>query len=142
MTKTEKSKLIQIILCALKYYVLTHLLNELKNNRYKFEDSKIDFQTFLENEKSFYNSYELNIDQKDNSGYIIKSNDNYNVLRYHDLFNVNWNNHKILNELTTSVNIYDEDGKLKGTRNEIINKASKYEINFVIKKIQKVFRNK
>ena len=37
---------------------------------------------------------------------------------------------------------FTEKINLKGTRNEIINQASKYAINFLIKKIQKVFRNK
>ena len=100
------------------------LLNDLKNNRYKFEDSKIDFQTFLDSEKNLYNSYEININSKNNYGHIIKSNSNYNVLRINDLFNVNWNNHKILNEFQTSVNIYDEDGVLKGTKNEKLIKGN------------------
>lgn len=119
------------------------LLNELKNIRYKFEDSKIDFQTFLDTEKRFYNSYEINLNSKENGGYVIKAKDNFNVLRIHDLFNVNWNNHKILNEFQTSVNIYDEDGKLKGTRDEKLIKGNEMKIVgfFVLNKGGKNFLN-
>ena len=97
------------------------LINMLNQNKLDFEEQKINLQEFLVNQSQLYKSYQKYFeDELDQSGFIIKTISNNLVLRYHDLFNSQWNTYNKNDDFTTPINIYDEDGKIKGTKSEVL----------------------
>ena len=98
------------------------LLEELNNNNKKFEEGKIDILNYEEINSKLYNSYDIKFDKStlNNKGYVIHPNKSYNVLRYTDFQNYNWNTHKIINDFYTPKNKYDDDGKIIGIEQELL----------------------
>ena len=97
------------------------LINMLNQNKLDFEEQKINLQEFLVNQSQMYKSYQKNFENNlDQSGFVVKTTNNNLVLRYHDLFNSQWNTYNKNDDFTTPVNIYDEDGKIKGTKQEVL----------------------
>ena len=107
------------------------LVKELNENRYEFEQKKKDFQTFLDTQSNLYISYQIKYNLNNNinqNGLIIKTLNNNLVLRYYDLFDTEWNTHNNNDDLTTPVNIYDEDGKIKKVVHETLVKGQNMNI--------------
>ena len=64
----------------------------LNQNKLDFEEQKINLQEFLVNQSQMYKSYQKNFENNlDQNGFVVKTINNNLVLRYHDLFNSQWN---------------------------------------------------
>lgn len=99
------------------------LLEELNLNNINFEEKKINITEYEEINSKLYKSFQPKYESNNsvNKGFLIHPKKSFNVLRYIDLKTNNWNTHKILNDLNTPLNIYDEDGKIIGIQeNQLI----------------------
>ena len=94
------------------------LLEQLNENNNNFEEKKINITNYEEINSKLYKSFNTKYDS--NKGYLIHPKKSFNVIRYIDLKNNNWNSHKILNDLNTPSNLYDEDGKIIGIEEELL----------------------
>ena len=98
------------------------LLENLNNNNLKFEEGKTDILNYEEKNSQLYNSFDIKYDKSsmNNKGYVIHPDKSFNVLRYTDFQNNNWNTHKIINDYYTPKNKYDDDGKIIGIEQELL----------------------
>ena len=102
-------------------------LLKLNENNKKFENKEISIFDYEKNNAELYSSFKIKFqnDQKiQKSGFLIQPKESFNVLRINDINNTNWNIHKNLNNLYTSTNIYDDDGKIKGVKDDILVKGN------------------
>ena len=94
------------------------LLDKLKENNKNFEEKKINITNYEEINSKLYKSFITKYEG--NKGYLIHPKKSFNVIRHTDLKNNNWNSHKILNDLNTPTNMYDEEGKIVGIEEELL----------------------
>ena len=94
------------------------LLQQIKENNSNFEEQKITITDYEEINAKLYKSFIIQNNTK--KGYIIHPKTPFNVIRYTDFKNNNWNTHRVLDDINTPVNIYNEDGKIIGLRDNLL----------------------
>jgi len=102
------------------------LMQKIKENNLNFEEQKITITEYEEINAKMYKSFIIHNNLK--KGYIIHPKTPFNVLRYTDLKNNNWNTHRVLDDINTPVNVYNEDGKIIGLENNLLIRSEEQNI--------------
>ena len=102
------------------------LLENLKKNEDSFEKGEINIFKFQQMKAKLYQDYQIKYNLNgsiQNTGYIIKSKSPFEVLRYNNIQSEQWKTRKTQNNLNTILDTFDENGKINGTKEEILVKG-------------------
>ena len=103
-------------------------MTNLKKYLHDYRLSKLDIKTYLNDVENITKPY-LTKYINGNIGYIRKPLNDMLVLRYNDLKTINWNTHNVNSDHLISLDTFDETGKIKGIKDNVLIKGD--EINII-----------
>lgn len=81
---------------------------------------KIDYKKYLNEVSDITKPYSTSLE---NMGFIRRFKDETLVLRYNDIDSVHWNTYNVLNDFSTTQDVFDEKGKIQGIEEKVLIKG-------------------